>query len=99
MARATGGAAASFAVTGFAVTGLMATGFSSTGFLPTDLTLNPAMKILTQRRKGAKIRRFATVLTAVILHPAGDKYFTGLLFVTPFLCAFAPLRENSYFRS
>jgi len=54
--------------------------------------LNPAMKRLTQRRKGAKVRRFATVLTAVIIHPAGDKYFTGLLFVSPILlrlCAFA----------
>jgi len=56
------------------------------------LILNPAMKILTQRRKGAKIRRFATDLTAVIIHPAGDKYFTGLLFLSPIplrLCAFA----------
>jgi len=63
--------------------------------------LNPAMKILTQRRQGAKIRRFTTVLSAVIIHPAGDQYFTGLLFVSPIplrLCVFAPLRENSYFR-
>src|SRR5882757_5035936 len=48
-----------------------------------ELGLNPAMKILTQRRQGAKVRRFATVLTAVIIHPAGDRYLTGLLFVSP----------------
>ena len=56
----------------------------------TPLILNPAMKILTQRRKDAKIRGFGSCCTTEIVHPAGESYFTSFPFGSP--CLFAPLR-------
>ena len=56
------------------------------------MILNPAMKILTQRRKGAKTRGLGTVRPLAIVHPASEQYFTSLPFLSPTtlrLCAFA----------
>ena len=42
-----------------------------------SISLNAAMKNLTQRRKGAKTRGFGSLRTPEFVHPAGELYVTA----------------------